>query len=151
MELWSQKIEPFAERLEKAPSGMLSDVALDVVEATIPLFDPPFAAFFPAEHAALIESAVDVRPGDPKGWWHDAGFAEGFLARYDALTEEVPVRPAVGPFLTALVRLFEAVLMSHLTGKVTLEDEENSDRCRLAIEQQIRIIEHRVPAVSASS
>jgi hypothetical protein len=83
----------------------------------------------------------------------------------------VPVRPAVGPFLTGLVRLFEslpepvtaddaleilsscyeAVLMSHLTGRVTLMDEEDSDRCRAAIEQQIRIIEDRVPSASAES
>ncbi|TQJ53641.1 hypothetical protein [Streptomyces sp. SLBN-115] len=170
MELWDQRVEPYAERLEEARGAVLCDLALDVVEATLPLFDPPFATFFPAEHAALIRSAVDVRRSSPAEWWRDTGFAEGFLARYDALPE-VPVRPAVGPFMTATVRLFEAlpepltaddamevlsscyeaVLMSHLTGRVTLEDEENSDRCRAAVEQQIRIIEDRVPSVSAGS
>lgn len=170
MELWDQKVEPYAERLDEAQGAVLCDLALDVVEATLPLFDPPFADFFPAEHAALIQSAVDVRRDAPADWWRDADFAEGFLGRYDALPE-VPVRPAVGPFLTALVRLFEslpdpvtpddaleilsscyeAVLMSHLTGRVTLEDEEKSDRCRTAVEQQIRIIEGRVPSASADS
>ncbi|MGW2046968.1 hypothetical protein ACWCPF_17560 [Streptomyces sp. NPDC001858] len=170
MELWDQRVEPYAERLEEARGAALCDLALDVVEATLPLFDPPFAVFFPPEHTALIQSAVDVRRSAPAAWWRDAGFAEGFLWQYDALPE-VPVRPAVGPFLTALVRVFEAlpepltaddtleilsscyeaVLMSHLTGRVTLEEEENSDRCRAAVAQQIRIIEDRVPPVSADS
>lgn len=136
MELWDQKVEPCAERLEEAGGAVLCDLALDVVEATLPLFDPPFAVVFPAEAAALVQSAVDVRRSAPADWWRDAEFAEALLARYDALPE-VPVRPAVGPFLATLVRLFEtlpepvtaddtleilsscyeAVLMSHLTGR----------------------------------
>ncbi len=170
MKLWDQKVEPYADRLEAAQGAVLCDLALDVVEATLPLFDPPFSEFFPEEHATLIQSAIDVRRSSSADWWRDGDFAEGFRAQYDALPQ-VPVRPAVGPFLTGLVRLFEAlpeavtaddtleilsscyeaVLMSHLTGRVTLWDEENSERCREAVEQQIRIIEDRVPPAPAAS
>lgn len=35
---------------------------------------------------------------------------------------------------------YESVLMSHLTGRAELEDEQKSDLCRAAIEQQIKLV-----------
>ncbi|MFI0443922.1 hypothetical protein ACH34W_00600 [Actinomadura sp. 6N118] len=133
---------------------------MDAIEETIPLLGSSLEEFFPPSRADLIKSALDLRSKDPASWQFDTDSAEEFLRRYDELPEE-PIRPAVGPFLMALVRLFEApphaissddvmevlyscyesVLTSHLTGRVTLEDEQNSDRCVAAIAQQLRIIE----------
>ncbi len=159
MELWDQKIEPYAQILESLEPRALSNLAFDVIEAELPLIGPPFEHFFPPDHAALIEFAIAFRRDHPTDWQFDSTTAATILTRYDELPD-VPVRPAVGPFLMALVRLFEAsvnslsvddtmeilsscyesVLMSHLTGRVTLEDEKNSNQCIAAIDRQIDLI-----------
>lgn len=159
LELWDQKVEPYAQSLEKFKDTTLSNLAFDVIEATIPLIGPPFKEFFPPNHAALIEFAITFRRDRPTDWRLDSMVSAEFLARYEDLPD-VPIRPAVGPFFMALVRLFEtpvnslsadgameilsscyeSVLMSHLTGRVTLEDERNSDRCISAIDRQIELI-----------
>lgn len=170
MELWDQAIEPYAQRLQLLDNAALSNLVLDVVESTIPLFDPPFGDFFPTEYCDLIESAIAVRAGSPTDWQANAEFAESFLARYDELPE-VAIRPAVGPFLMALVRIFEApadsvsaddamesmsscyesVLMSQLTGRVTLKDEEDNERCRECVGQQVGLILRYSPPGSSES
>ncbi|MFE2877401.1 hypothetical protein ACFXG6_27290 [Streptomyces roseus] len=159
MELWDQKVEPYAQSLDKFDATTLSNLAFDAVEAAIDLIGPPFGDFFPPGHAALIESSITFRRDHPADWQFDSEFAANLLNRYDDLPD-APVRPAVGPFFMALVRIFEvsanslsvddvmeilsscyeSVLMSHLTGRVTLEDERNSDQCTTAIDRQIRLI-----------
>ncbi|MFF1256010.1 MULTISPECIES: hypothetical protein [unclassified Streptomyces] len=160
MDLWDQRVEPYEAALDGLSSEVLGNLALDVIEATPPLFGHSLDNFFPPSHAELIKSAFTLRRDHPEGWQSDSAFATEFLDRYDALPS-VPVRPAVGPFVMALVRLFEApprsitaddvmeihsscyeaVLMAHLTGRVTIEDELNSDQCVAAIDLQIRLIE----------
>ncbi len=159
MELWDREVEPYGQNLKGLDGATLSNLACDAIEAAIPLIGPPSGGFFPPEHAALIEVAITFRRDHPTDWQFDSHSAEDLLARYDELPN-VPVRAAVGPFLMALVRLFEApphllsvddameilsscyesVLMSHLGGRVTLEDERNSHRCVAAIGRQIEII-----------
>ncbi|MCX5203132.1 hypothetical protein OG897_16960 [Streptomyces sp. NBC_00237] len=159
MELWDQQVEPYAQNLEGLEAVSLSNLSLDAIETTIPLIGPPFGEFFPPSHAALIELALELRRNNPTGWHSDSASAARFLARYDELPD-VPVRPAVGPFFMALVRLFEgsgdalspddameilsscyeSVLMSHLAGNVTLDDERNSHQCVSAINEQIQLI-----------
>ncbi|MFD3776360.1 hypothetical protein [Streptomyces sp. NPDC058612] len=163
MELWDQNVEPYAQRLERFEAATLHNLAFDAIEAAIPLIGPPFGEFFPSSHATLIEFAIRFRHENSGNWQFDSESASNILTRYDELPD-VPVRPAVGPFFAALVRLFEtpanslspddameilsscyeAVLMSHLTGRVTLKDEENSDQCTAAINQQIELIRSRI-------
>lgn len=160
MELWDQRVEPYAHALEGLNNGALCNLALDVIEATIPLLGLPLDEFFPPDRAELIKSALELRSRSPKDWQVNSDFAMEMLTRYDELPE-VSVRPAVGAYLMALVRLFEgppssvsaddvmeilsscyeSVLMSHLTGRVTIDDELDSDRCVAAISRQIGIIE----------
>lgn len=155
LELWDQDIAPYGEELEALDSSTRADLVLDVVASTIPLFEPPFDHFFPEPHFELVESVLALRAQAPASWWDDAAFARDFLARYDLLPD-VPTRPAVGPFLIALVRLFEApggclsaddaleclsscyeaVLVSRLTGRVTVADEKQDPMCQQAIASQ---------------
>ncbi|MET4924772.1 hypothetical protein P3L51_20850 [Streptomyces sp. PSRA5] len=159
MELWDQEIEPYAQSLERLEAANLANLTFCVIEESIPLIGPPFGCYFPSDHAALIESVLAFRLDHLTDWRSDSEFAANFLARYDGLPD-VAVRPAVGPFFMALVRIFEAfdhpmsadeameilsccyesILMSHLTGRVTLKDEQNSDQCVAAIDSQVEII-----------
>lgn len=109
MDLWDQRVEPYEAALDGLSSEVLGNLALDVIEATPPLFGHSLDNFFPPSHAELIKSAFTLRRDHPEGWQSDSAFATEFLDRYDALPS-VPVRPAVGPFVMALVRLFEAPL-----------------------------------------
>ncbi|MFI8503505.1 hypothetical protein ACIGFK_34100 [Streptomyces sp. NPDC085524] len=159
MELWDQKMDSYTQSLERLESAELANIAFDAIEAMIPLLGLPLDEFFPPSRAALIESTLHFRHDRPADWHLDYEFAQNFLAKCDELPN-VALRPAVGPFFMALVRLFEApprsasaddameilsscyesVLMSQLTGRVTLEDERNSSPCVAAIDQQIKII-----------
>lgn len=163
MELWDQEVEPFAEVVESLDEAVLPDLALDVIESSIPLVAPSLRDFFPSGHVDLIGSVVAFRQAHAGDWWLDSEFGEGFLAKYDELPE-VAIRPAVGPFMMALVRLFEgltsslsaddvmeilsscyeSVLLSHLSGLVTVEDERNSGRCVEEIDRQVRLIKSRI-------
>ncbi|MGW7276492.1 hypothetical protein ACWGH5_39100 [Streptomyces sp. NPDC054864] len=159
MELWDQDIAPYGEQLEALDSSTLADLVLDVVASAIPLFEPPFDHFFPQPHLELVKSVLALRAQAPASWWEDAAFARDFLARYDLLPG-VPTRPAVGPFLMVLVRLFEApggclsanqaleclsscyeaVLVSQLTGRVTVADEKQNAKCQQAIAGQTSLV-----------
>ncbi|MER6347685.1 hypothetical protein ACWC10_17090 [Streptomyces sp. NPDC001595] len=161
MELWDRDVEPYAARLEALGGGALADLVLDAPASTIPLFEPQYDDFFPAAHRELIRSALHARVRDPAGRRDDAEFARDFLSRYDVLPE-VAVRPAVGPFMIALVRLFEggapaaslsaddaleclsscyeALLLSQASGRATIEDEERNRRCRQAIAVQTSLV-----------
>jgi hypothetical protein len=163
--LWDHIVEPRSEALEILQGAQLANLALDVIEATLSVLDPPFPEFFPQEHCELINSAIVLRADHPADWQADRDFPEDFLGRYDSLPE-IAVRPAVGPFLMAFVRLFEvlpgslavddameilsscyeSILMSQLTGRVTLEDQEENDRCREAIRLQLDLISRYLPA-----
>ncbi|MBT2363763.1 hypothetical protein J7E88_00030 [Streptomyces sp. ISL-10] len=159
MELWDREIAPYGEELEALDSSTRADLVLDVVASTIPLFEPPFDDFFPEAHSELVKSVLALHAQAPASWWDDAAFARDFLARYDLLPD-VPTRTAVGPFLIALVRLFEApggclsaddaleclsscyeaVLISQLTGRVTVEDEKQDPKCQQAIACQADLV-----------
>lgn len=159
MELWDRNVAPYGEELEALGSSTRAGLVLDVVASTIPLFEPPFDDFFPEPHRELVKSALTLRVQAPARWWDDTAFARDFLTRYDLLPD-VPTRPAVGPFLSALVRLFEApggflsadealeclsscyeaVLVSRLTGRVTVEDEKQDAVCRQAIARQTALV-----------
>ncbi|MFI6093190.1 hypothetical protein [Streptomyces sp. NPDC051218] len=159
MELWDHDIAPYGEQLEALDSSTLADLVLDVMASAIPLFEPPFDRFFPQRHLELVKSVLALRAQAPASWWDDAAFAQGFLARYDLLPD-VPTRPAVGPFLMVLVRLFEApdeclsadqaleclsscyeaVLVSQLTGRVTVADERRNPKCQQAIARQTGLV-----------
>ncbi|MFJ4091822.1 hypothetical protein ACIPYS_09585 [Kitasatospora sp. NPDC089913] len=157
--LWDRTIEPYGPVLERLGSSDLLGLSLDVVESTLRLFDPPFPGFFPPEHAELIGHVIQARSPGSGEWNFDQDFVEEILLRYDSLPE-VAVRPAVGPFLMGIVRLFEAgplslsvddameilsscyesILMSRLTGRATLEDQENDERCSESIRLQVKAI-----------
>lgn len=47
---------------------------------------------------------------------------------------------SVDDAMEILSSCYESVLMSHLTGRVTLEDEKNSRQCVAAIDRQIELI-----------
>jgi hypothetical protein len=70
------------------------------------------------------------------------------------------MRPGTGPFMVAVMRLidgisdamdvdetleimsacYEAILMSQLTGRVTVQMQEENERCRAAIDLQEQLI-----------
>ncbi|MER5556266.1 hypothetical protein ABT001_32200 [Streptomyces sp. NPDC002793] len=168
MEFWQNTIGPYEGRLEDLDSATLTGLALHVIERTVPLFEPPFEELFPAEYATLIASAVPVRGHSLAHRPIDDALARNFLAGYDVLPE-VPIRPAVGPFMMALVRLFEAaegsvsaydtlailwscyeaVLMSQLSGRIAEDDEKANPCCRRAIALQEEAVLDRLRAGSA--
>ncbi|WP_326624130.1 MULTISPECIES: hypothetical protein [unclassified Streptomyces] len=159
MELWDQNVAPYGEELEALSNSTRADIVLDVVASTILLFEPPFDDFFPEPHRELVKSVLTLRAQAPASWWDDTAFAGDFLTQYDLLPD-VPTRPAVGPFLMALVRLFEApggflsadealeclsscyeaILVSQLTGRVTAEDEKQDPMCQQAIARQTVLV-----------
>ncbi|WP_331757547.1 hypothetical protein OH736_45460 (plasmid) [Streptomyces sp. NBC_01650] len=154
MEFWRHTIEPYEGCLENLGSSLRASLALRVVIRTVPLFEPALEDCFPTEYVVLVESATSVPVGLLAQWPFDAAFAEGFLARYDALPD-MDFAPMVGPFMMAMVRLFEgfenlsandtievlyscyeAVLMSQLGGRITEDDERANARCSQAITLQ---------------
>ncbi|WP_157856157.1 hypothetical protein [Actinacidiphila yeochonensis] len=156
--LWDHVIERHAGALDRLDRAKLCGLAVDVIESTEHLFNPPFAEFFPPATAELILSTmVHIRDTSPD-WRLSREYADEFFASHDSLPE-VAVRPGVGPFVMAVVRLvgglsekmtadevleilsacYEAILMSQLTGRVTLEMQQGNERCRAAIDLQERL------------
>ncbi|MFD7233179.1 hypothetical protein [Streptomyces sp. NPDC059881] len=133
LELWDQNVALYAEELEALGNSSRADLVLDVAASTIPLFEPPFDDFFPELHRELVKSVLTLRAQAPASWWDDTAFARDFLTRYDLLPD-VPTRPAVGPFLMALVRLFEAP-----GGFLSADDfPSNSAQSRFLVSDAIR-------------
>ncbi|NRQ35655.1 hypothetical protein HII36_28030 [Nonomuraea sp. NN258] len=157
--LWDDVIERHAEDLESLTEAELRGLALDIVQATLPLFEPPFPEYFPADRAELVRSAVREVRDLPPGGRPAASFVEDWHERFDTLPH-TPIRPGAGPFTMAALRLvdaaaegmsadealeiasacYESILVSRLTGRVTREKEEGDARCREAVRVQEEII-----------
>ncbi|MFM9610090.1 hypothetical protein [Streptomyces niveiscabiei] len=157
--LWDHVVERHEGALGQLEHAKLCGLAVSVIESTERLFEPPFVEFFPPATADLILSATaHARDSSPE-WRLGRDFVDEFFRLYDSLPE-VAIRPGTGPFVMAAVRLvggmsegmsadevleilsacYEAILMSQLTGRVTLEMQQENERCRAAIDVQERLI-----------
>ncbi|WP_432836899.1 hypothetical protein [Dactylosporangium sp. CA-092794] len=90
---------PLAYRNDRESRGRreLSNLAFDGIELAIPVFDPPFAEFFPPDRVALVAMVIEGRRRHPDDWYVRNELHGEVLARYDDLAA-VAVRPSVGPF-----------------------------------------------------
>ncbi|WP_328748206.1 hypothetical protein OHT57_22105 [Streptomyces sp. NBC_00285] len=157
--LWDHVIERHADALGQLDRADLCELAVGVIESTGRLFDPPFSEFFPPAAADLVLSTIrQLNESSPEWRLSQDGVAE-FYRRQDSLPE-VAIRPGVGPFVMAVMRLvggvsgvmtadevleilsacYEAILMSQLTGRVTIQMQQENERCRAAIDLQEQLI-----------
>ncbi|MET7951228.1 hypothetical protein [Micromonospora sp. NPDC005324] len=157
--LWDNIIEGYAAELSHMTRSELCELSVRGVEGTVLLFDPPFVEYFPPATASLFDSTLaSCRSASPL-WRLESGLVSDFYLSLDSLPS-VPIRPGVGPFLMALTRLvggiaetmdadvaleilsacYESILLSQLTGRVTVEMQENNDMCRKVIRFQEELI-----------
>lgn len=165
MQLWDQTIEGQADVVASLPVEALYPLAFAVIEQTIPIFDPPFEEFFPEVVREVIESTLaKIREAEP-GFRFQRYDVEADFAERDSIGA-VSLIPGTGAFLVAIGRLveamvgtidsddvleimsacYEAIVMSSLSGKESLDKEMNSERCVAAIRMQQRLIQERVAA-----
>lgn len=157
--LWDHVIERHADALGQLDRASLCELSVRVIESTRHLFDPPFSEFFPPVVADLILSTIrQINESSPE-WRLGQDDAVEFYRRQDSLPE-VAIRPGVGPFVMAIMRLvggvsetmsadealeilsacYEAILMSQLTGRMTIQMQQENERCRAAIDLQEQLI-----------
>ncbi|GAA2193742.1 hypothetical protein GCM10009848_54960 [Micromonospora lupini] len=157
--LWDNIIEGHAAELSQMSRSELCELSVRGVEGTVPLFDPPFVEYFPPATAGLIDSTLASCRSAAPLWRLESHLVSDFYASCDSLPS-VPVRPGVGPFLMALTRLvrgiaetmdadvaleilsacYESILLSQLTGRVTVEMQENNEMCRRVVRFQEELI-----------
>jgi hypothetical protein len=158
--IWDEKVLPRRVELAHLGHDELANLALDCVELAMAMFSPPFGEYLPASHVALVASVLENRVLNPDDWQRRSAFNSEFLSRYDDLPS-VPVKPSVGPFMMALVRLHEAldvgldaeetmeiisscheaIVVSELRGRASREDEANCVRCNRSIAEQGALID----------
>ena len=157
--LWDHVVQPRAGALDGLARADLGELTVRAIDGTTELFDPPFAEYFPPEAADLVTSATrDCRASAPR-WRLDEPYLTGFTDRLDAV-QGLPMRPGCGPLTMATLSLvdgvvgdltpevarealsscYEAVLVSQLTGRVTIEQERANERCQRAVELQLALI-----------
>ncbi|MEU8233030.1 hypothetical protein AB0C12_25920 [Actinoplanes sp. NPDC048967] len=160
MDLWDRVVDPHEVDVSTLSAKNLVGLALDVIKDTATLFEPVFEQVFPGAHRQLVNSLLQSRDAGPAGWADRGSFFEQYLARYDELPPTAVV-PAVGPFMTATVRLaegivekrfdpdgamevlsscYESILMSRLSGRIKAADEEADPVCRRAVQGQLDAI-----------
>jgi hypothetical protein len=108
---------------------------------------------------SFLELAIEKCRDSAPAWELENSIADGLFAQYDSLPE-VPIRPGVGPFLSAasdliegfsgtmggqaaveiLSSCYEAVMLSQLTGVLTVQMQEENSQCRRAIELQKELL-----------
>ncbi|WP_156960636.1 hypothetical protein [Amycolatopsis taiwanensis] len=157
--LWDQVIDARADEVRRLSRVQLAELATGAIEGTVELFAVPFAEFCPPPVVELVTSATrDCRASAPE--WR---LAEAYLARFtDALdaVQGLPMRPGCGPLTMATLGLvesvtgdfepdevlevlsscYEAIVMSQLTGRVTIERERENEQCRRALALQQDLI-----------
>jgi hypothetical protein len=158
--IWDEKVLPRAAELGHLGHDELANLALDCVELAMAMFSPPFGEYLPPSHVALVLSVLENRVLNPDDWQRRSACNGDFLARYDHLPP-APVKPSVGPFMMALVRLHEAldagldaeetmeiisscreaVVVSELRGRASREDEASCVRCNRSIAGQSALID----------
>jgi hypothetical protein len=129
----------------------------------VPLFEPAFSGYFPSDISGLIFSALEYVKSFGLDGRLGSDFRDEFQKRVDALPE-IQTRPGVAPFLAAVEYLvngmsdemtvdvlleimsacYEAILVSQLTGLLTLGMQEENKQCREAIAVQQRLIDQYV-------
>ena len=157
--LWDHVIEPRGGDLDRLGRAELCEIACRTIESTAGLFEPPFVEFFPFQAGNLAESSIAYCKNARPEWRIQSSAADELFSQFDSLPK-VPIRPGVGPFLMAIQRLieglagsvdsdvtleimsacYEAILMSQLTGRVTLQMQEDNGPCRAAIQLQENLI-----------
>ncbi|HEY4457915.1 MAG TPA: hypothetical protein VGN81_26605 [Pseudonocardiaceae bacterium] len=158
MQLWDQVILPRADELSRLSRAELADLATSTIERTTGLFAPPFAEYFPPRAAELVTSATRDGRSTAPAWQLDDAYLEQFTESLDAV-QAIPMRPGCGPLTMAALSLvgglaealdqdtaleilsscYEAILLSQLTGRVTLADEQQNEQCQraLAVQQDL--------------
>lgn len=159
MLLWDQVIDARADEVRRLPRARLADLATSAIEGTVELFGVPFAEFCPPSVVELVTSATrDCRASAPE-WRLDEAYLARFTESLDAV-QNVPMRPGCGPLTMAVLGLvegatgdfdpdgvlevlsscYEAILMSQLIGRVTIEQEQQNERCQRALALQQDLI-----------
>jgi hypothetical protein len=157
--LWNQLVEPRTAVVDSLSRGDRAELAISTIEGTSNLFVPSFAEYFPPEVARLVTAATrDLRAFAPE-WQLPQAYPSQFTAAFDAI-QDIPMRPGCGPLAMAVLDLvhglagkleqatveevlfscYDAILVSQLTGLVTLEQERDNDRCRRAVDLQLGLI-----------
>jgi hypothetical protein len=157
--LWDHVVSPHADALDRLSRADLGELTVSAIDGTVDLFDPPFAEYFPPEAAQLVTSATrDCRASAPE-WRLDETYLTRFTDRLDAV-QDLPLRPGCGPLTMATLSLvdgavgdltpevarealsscYEAILVSQLTGRVTVERERENERCQRAVALQLTLI-----------
>jgi hypothetical protein len=152
--LWTQSIEPLTPVLDDRSHADLAALATQAIEGTYALFAPDY---FPPSVALLITSATqDSRAAE---WRLSLEYVGEFTAALDAV-QDIPMRPGCGPLTMAVLGLvhglageldsagvqeilfscYDSVLVSELTGLVTLAKEEANAQCLRAIAFQRDLI-----------
>lgn len=159
MLLWDQVIDARAGEVRRLPRARLADLATSAIEGTVELFAVPFTDFCPPPVVELVTSATrDCRASAPE-WRLDEAYLARFTNSLDAV-QGLPTRPGCGPMTMAALGLvegvtgdfapdgvlevlsscYEAILMSQLTGRVTIERERENGRCQQALALQQDLI-----------
>ncbi|MGN9801927.1 hypothetical protein [Micromonospora sp. L32] len=160
MELWDRDVAPRAERLDELPAPLLYQLATEVIERTIPVFEPRFEEFFPPSAVALVRRFL----AECKDRLPDRRLLETEVDEYFSVQEElalVPTRLGVGPFLVALGRLvessgergidgeqvleilsacYESIVMSNISGRESIEKELANPLCMAEIKMQHELL-----------
>ncbi|GAB2515033.1 hypothetical protein [Nocardia heshunensis] len=156
MNLWNQLVEPQTAVVDSLSRAERAELATRTIESTSTLFDPSFTEYFPPEVAQLITSATqDFRASAPE-WLLPEAYTARFTTAFDAI-QDIAMRPGCGPLTVAVLDLvhgltgeletdtvqevlfscYDAILVSQLTGLVTLEKEQNNGQCQRAITLQL--------------
>jgi hypothetical protein len=159
MLLWRQVVLARGDEVGRLSPAQLADLTTSVIEGTLELFPVPFTEMCPPPVVELVTSATrDCRASAPT-WRLEGAYSERFGEALDTV-QGLPMRPACGPLTMAALALvegvtgsftaeitfdalsscYEAIVMSRLNGKVTLERERQDESCQRAIALQQKLI-----------
>nr|WP_042194760.1 hypothetical protein [Kibdelosporangium sp. MJ126-NF4]CEL21533.1 hypothetical protein [Kibdelosporangium sp. MJ126-NF4]CTQ95900.1 hypothetical protein [Kibdelosporangium sp. MJ126-NF4] len=157
--LWDHVVKPRTQALNGLSRAALGELTVSTINGTTDLFAPPFAEYFPPEAAQLVTSATRDCLASAPEWRLDESYLNRFTDGLDAV-QSLPMRPGCGPLTMATLSLvdgvvgdltpeiacealsscYEAILVSQLTGRVTIEQERENERCQRAIELQLALV-----------
>ncbi|GLW59556.1 hypothetical protein [Kitasatospora phosalacinea] len=160
MDLWDREVSSFGNKVQALESPVLTGLALGAIRSAFYLLESQNVEIFPSSRRGLIVRAIESGGIVGRGGGGEIELAERFLADYDSLPD-VALAPPVGPFMMGLVRLFEeapsglspdglmeilwscheSILMSRISGRYSIHDEELDSICNESINKQKILLE----------
>jgi hypothetical protein len=162
--LWDHVILGRLPDLQRLDRSRLGELSIRSVEGTLSLFEPPFQEYFPPATAMVVQAGLVACRAAAPTWHLDRVVAEAFYDRSDNLPR-VPIRPGVGPFVTAVNRLveafagvldenvameimsscYESVMLSQLSGRITIDMQRENSACQNVLQLQDDLIGEYAP------